>query len=131
MEPLPLRLTPGLDLRQALEEAVAAAGGHAGFVVSGIGSLSAATIRFAGIERPELLNGDWEILSLAGSICANGAHLHMSIADGQGRVLGGHVGHGCIIRTTAEVLVLLVPGWSFARELDHSTGYKELVITRP
>ena len=52
----------------------------------------------------------------------------MSVADADGRVLGGHAAHGCVVRTTAEVLVALLPGWAFTREPDPSTGYAELVI---
>ena len=52
----------------------------------------------------------------------------MSIANGDGRVTGGHVASGCIVRTTAEVLVLLLPEWTFHRALDPATGFEELVI---
>ena len=33
-----------------------------------------------------------------------------------------------IVRTTAEVLVLLLTEWSFSRDLDPATGYPELVV---
>ncbi len=46
----------------------------------------------------------------------------------QGRVSGGHVSYGCIVRTTAEVLLLLLPEWSFSREPDSATGFAELVV---
>jgi hypothetical protein len=128
MKPLPVRLAPGDDLRAALEAAVAAHGGSAGFVLAGIGSLSAARIRFAGAEQSQVLGGDLEILTLSGSIAANGSHLHISVADASGRVLGGHVAPGCTVRTTAEVLLALLPGWRFAREHDAATGYAELVL---
>ena len=42
-----------------------------------------------------------------------------------GRVMGGHVAHGCIVHTTAEVLLLLLSDWSFDRELDPVTGFAE------
>jgi predicted DNA-binding protein with PD1-like motif len=67
---------------------------------------------------------------LAGTVAGNGSHLHMSVADSQGRVMGGHVAHGCIVRTTAEVLLLLLSEWSFNRELDPATGFSELVVSR-
>ena len=85
-------------------------------------------LRLAGATEPETLQGDYEILTLAGTLAADGAHLHVSVADSQGRVTGGHVAHGCTIRTTAEVLVLMLPEWSFTRELDPATGYAELVV---
>jgi uncharacterized protein len=128
---LPLRLTPGTDLRAALEAEVAARSCSAAFVISAVGSLSAARLRLAGAGDPDTLLGDLEILTLAGTVARNGAHLHMSVADSRGRVLGGHVAHGCMVRTTAEVLLLLLSDWSFNREPDPATGFAELVVSRP
>jgi predicted DNA-binding protein with PD1-like motif len=65
---------------------------------------------------------------LAGSISAAGSHLHISVADAAGVVKGGHAGYGCVVRTTAEVLIALLPAWHFAREVDTTTGYHELVV---
>ncbi|HEY4067750.1 MAG TPA: PPC domain-containing DNA-binding protein [Burkholderiaceae bacterium] len=127
--PMPLRLRPGDDLRAALVAAVAAQGVGAAFVLAGIGSLSVTRLRLAGAEQPVVLSGDVEILSLSGSVAAaGGAHLHISTADSGGKVLGGHVVPGCIVRTTAELLVALLPGWRFTREPDPATGYPELVM---
>ena len=128
MQTLPIRLTPGEDLRQAIEAAVRSQGSHAAFVLSGVGSLSAAGLRFAGAQQPQRLSGDMEILSLSGSVARNGSHLHMALSTATGQVLGGHVSPGCIVRTTAEVLLALLPEWEFAREPDAATGYDELVM---
>jgi len=48
MKTLPLRLSPGDDLRAALAAAVVAAGAEAAFVLAGIGSLREARLRLAG-----------------------------------------------------------------------------------
>jgi len=132
MRALPIRLTPGQDLRTALEAAVQSQNCRAAFVLSGVGSLSTAGIRFAGAEQPERLTGDMEILSLSGTVAFDGAksssHLHMALSTPTGQVLGGHVAAGCIVRTTAEVLLALLPEWEFAREPDAATGYDELVV---
>jgi len=128
MTPLPLRLVPGDDLRRALEAAVAARGCRAAFVVSGIGSLSAARLRLAGRAQAEALDGDLEILTLAGTVGSGGSHLHASLSDAEGRVVGGHLGYGCIVRTTGEVLLALLPDHDFAREPDTATGFAELVV---
>ena len=56
------------------------------------------------------------------------AHLHMALSTATGQVFGGHVAPGCIVRTTAEVLLALLPEWAFAREPDVTTGYDELVL---
>jgi len=50
------------------------------------------------------------------------------VSDAQGAVIGGHVAYGCIVRTTAEVLLALLPDWRFNREHDAATGYDELVV---
>lgn len=101
-------------------------------MLSGIGSLSTAGIRFAGADPPRRLTGDMEILNLSGTIAWDGekgsSHLHMAISTADGQVLGGHVVPGCIVRTTAEVLLALLPDWEFSREPDATTGYDELVV---
>ena len=127
MTPLPIRLSPGSDLRRALHAALSP--DRAGFVVAGIGSLSVARLRFAGKKQPAELVGDLEILTLSGSLSPDGPHLHMSVSDADGRVFGGHVADGCVVRTTAEVLLVRLPGWAFARGVDAATGYAELVVS--
>ena len=135
MQTLPIRLPPGQDLRQALEAAVRSQNCRAAFVLSGIGSLSTAGLRFASADQPQRLVGDSEILSLSGTLAFDGqrssSHLHMALSTASGAVLGGHVAAGCIVRTTAEVLLALLPEWEFAREPDAATGYDELVVRRP
>jgi uncharacterized protein len=37
---------------------------------------------------------------------------------------------GSLVRTTAELVVGLLPEWRFCRELDPATGYAELQISR-
>lgn len=128
MKTLPLRLSPGADLRAALSDAVAAQGVEAAFVVAGIGSLREASLRFAGRDTPQHMVGDLEILTLSGTLGAGGAHLHASLSDADGRVFGGHVAPGCIVRTTAEILLAVLDDVRFAREPDAATGYAELAI---
>jgi predicted DNA-binding protein with PD1-like motif len=138
MQTLPIRLNPGQDLRSAIEAAVRGANCRAAFVLSGIGSLSSAGLRFAGAGQPRRLTGDMEILSLSGTVAFNGtgegarssSHLHMALSTATGEVLGGHVAPGCTVRTTAEVLLALLPEWEFSREPDAATGYLELQITQ-
>ena len=134
MEPellaLPLRLASGQDLREALTVATQARGFAAAFVLSGIGSLAVAHLRYAAAAESRRLEGPLEIISLAGTVGAGGPHLHIGVADANGRVVGGHVGAGCMVRTTAEVLLALLPQWKFNREFDVATGYRELVARR-
>lgn len=124
---VPLRLTPGADLRRALELAVADRDCEAGFVLAGIGSLRPALIRLAGAEEMLHLDEDLELLTLSGSVGGNGSHLHLSVSRRDGQVLGGHAAYGCTVRTTAEVLLAILPVWRFTREPDPQSGYDELV----
>jgi uncharacterized protein len=135
MKPFPSRLTPGQDLRAALEAAVLAQNCRAAFVLSGIGSLSTAGIRLAGAAQPTRLTESMEILTLSGTVAvdeggktASHMHMHMAISTATGQVLGGHVAPGCTVLTTAEVLLALLPDWQFSREPDAATGYDELVV---
>ncbi len=130
MRTLPVRLQPGDDLRRALEAAVRGEDCEAAFVLGGIGSLSHAELRLAGARDSLSLHEDLEVLTLSGSIAAGASHLHASVSRSNGGVLGGHVGYGSIVRTTAEVLLGLLPGWRFTRERDAATGYDELVARR-
>ncbi len=124
MKGMAVRLRPGDDLERALE----AMAGDATFVVSGIGSLDPVALRYAGRKEVSVLQGAHEILTLAGSLSRDGAHLHMSVSNAEGRVLGGHVGTGCVVRTTAEVLLATLPDTTLAREHDPATGFRELVV---
>ncbi len=127
----PLRLAPGVDLLHSLQHLPIEQGQQAGMVLSGIGSLAGARLRLAGQSSFSTLRGDLEILSLAGSLSTTGAHLHISLAEGTtGRVIGGHLGAGSRVRTTAELLVVWLPEWTFQRVIDAATGCRELQIER-
>jgi predicted DNA-binding protein with PD1-like motif len=130
MQTLPVRLVPGDDLRNTLENLARNKALSAAFVIQGIGSLSVANLRYAGIDQPTLLDRNLEILTLAGSLGPDGAHLHMSVSDCAGRVYGGHVSPGCIVRTTAEILLASLDGFHFSRDFDPATGFPELSIHR-
>jgi predicted DNA-binding protein with PD1-like motif len=130
MQIYPVRLPPQADLRATLEAVLREHRVGAAFVLQGIGSLSVVQLRLAGAADPIELRADLEILTLAGSLSQDGAHLHIAVADAQGRVTGGHLCPGSIVRTTAEVLVALLPDHRFSREDDAATGFKELAIGR-
>jgi len=130
MQFTPIRLPPAIDLRRALEAALASQNTDSAFVIAGIGSLVEATLRYAGESAERVLPGPLEILSVSGSLSPEGAHLHVSVSDARGQVYGGHLGYGSTIRTTAEVLLALLPNGSLMREHDARTGHNELVVRR-
>ena len=129
MKVVPLRLQPGDDLRRSLEGWMGEQQEQAGCVISAVGSLSVAQLRFAGAAEATTINGELESLSLSGTLSADGAHLHIAVADSRRAVIGGHLCPGSLVRTTAELVIGLLPEWRFSRELGTATGYAELRIT--
>ena len=128
-----LRLRPGEDLRDALAQVLKPAradGCQAASVVSAVGSLSRAVLRYAAEPEGSAIEGPLELISLSGTLSPNGVHLHASVADASGRMRGGHIMPGCIVRTTAELVVAMLPGWAFKRAHDPETGYLELQAQR-
>jgi predicted DNA-binding protein with PD1-like motif len=128
MKVVPLRLQPGADLRGALDAWMGEQEAQAGCLISAVGSLSVAQLRLAGASAATLIRGDLEILSLSGTLSRDGAHLHIAVANSTGSVIGGHLCPGSLVRTTAELVIGLLPEWRFRRELDPATGYAELEI---
>ncbi|MBD0336813.1 MAG: DNA-binding protein [Cyanobacteria bacterium Co-bin13] len=123
-----LRLVPGQDLKQTLGELAQVRQIRAGIILTAVGSLRQAALRFAGQPETTVLAGPFELVSLVGTLSVEGLHLHGAIADSQGRMLGGHIMDGCLIYTTAEIVVGEVPQTLFRRQVDPYTGYRELVI---
>ncbi|MBW4473643.1 MAG: DNA-binding protein [Stenomitos rutilans HA7619-LM2] len=123
-----LRLYPNQDLKQALTEFVVAKQIQAGFILSAIGSLQKATIRFANQPTSDIFDEKFEIIALNGTLSVHGSHLHVAIADQTGRMTGGHLTEGCIIYTTAEIVIGENPNLTFVRTPDQQTGFLELEI---
>lgn len=123
-----LRLRPGQDLKQSLQEFVVAQQIQAGFILTTVGSLQQATLRLANQSTGETFSGKFEIVSLVGTLARNGSHLHLAIADSTGKTLGGYVLGGCIIYTTAEIVIGAIEEYVFDRSFDEKTGFYELEI---
>ena len=130
VQPVPFRLHPGDDLKLRLDRLAWEQGWRAACVLTCVGSLSRAGIRFADSSKISEVRGPLEIISLSGTIASfGGSHLHISVADRNGVVIGGHVKEGCIIRTTAEIVLATLDGYAFHREIDPDTGFPELVVS--
>lgn len=121
-----LRLRPSEDLRQALQRLARHHRLQAAVILSGVGSLAAAVLRFADQREGTRLEGPFEIVSITGTVARDGLHVHLAIADGNGRTLGGHLMAGCTIRTTCELALVELSGWRMRRTFDRATGYREL-----
>jgi predicted DNA-binding protein with PD1-like motif len=123
-----LRLRPGEDLRMALDAFARANGLMAPFVLTCVGSLSRAALRPAGVPATLYVDGDLEILSLVGTLSADGPHLHLTVGDAACAVRGGHLQEGSIVRTTAEVLLGELEDVVLRRPVDPETGWDELLV---
>lgn len=128
MKALALRLQPDQDLRQSLKAFAIVQNLQAGFILSAIGSLKVAQLRFADRSKSDVLTGKFEILSLNGTLSVHGLHLHLAIADQNGNAIGGHLDTGCLIYTTAEIIIGDIPNLIFLRTSDPKTGFLELEI---
>lgn len=124
------RLHPGVDLKQELKRLVEENHWQAAFILSCIGSLSRAGIRMAGAQSTSEVGGPLEIISLGGTLAADGIHAHIAVATGDGRCIGGHLADGCIINTTVELIVCELSHLQFRRVLDEGTGFRELAVLK-
>jgi predicted DNA-binding protein with PD1-like motif len=99
------RLTPGTDLRAELERLTGLLGLRAGCIVSCAGSLSQARLRMAGAA------GEAEVFAARRVPC-----------------VGGRLVQGCVVNTTAELVIGELPELEFHRQPDPVTGYNELSV---
>ena len=104
MHPLPLKLTPGSDLRLSLEE-LARTQHLSGFVLGVVGNLSRAAFQCPGQPQPTVLEGDLEVITLNGTLSPEGVHLHLSLSDGACQVWGGHLEPGTLVQKGVDLLV--------------------------
>ena len=131
MKTIVKRLIDGQDLIVEISKLVKEQNVQAGVILSAVGSLSTSTIRVPVIDgavkyiHPENL----EIDNLHGTVSVNGVHLHISVSNIEGTVMGGHLKEGCIIRTTCELVIGILDDITFTREPDTLTNFDELVIS--
>jgi predicted DNA-binding protein with PD1-like motif len=129
MKVLAMRLHPGQDLLSEIIKFCQDNDFKAAFIITCVGSLTQAGLRLANQPGTTFYKGFFEIVSLTGTISPDGAHLHLSISDSNGKTFGGHLMPGSRIYTTAEIILGELAGIRFTRPLDAVTGYDELVIT--
>jgi predicted DNA-binding protein with PD1-like motif len=131
MRAIAVRLHPGADLKLELLALATRERVRAGWALTCVGSLSRVRLRVAGGAEHATWQGAFEIVALTGTLARDGRHLHLAVADHQGRASGGHLAEGCTVRTTAEVVLAADDRLVFAREHDPATGYDELVVREP
>jgi predicted DNA-binding protein with PD1-like motif len=125
-----LRLRPGQDLRVELARFARAKKLRAAFVASCAGSCTRTAIRYANQPGAGVREGHFEIVSLTGTLAADGMHVHASFADSTGATFGGHLMDGSIVYTTAEIVIGEISDAAFTREIDPTFGWYELAVRR-
>jgi len=131
-------LRPNQDLYKELDEFVRKHDLKAAFIMTCVGSLTRATIRMAFDREFDIENNrvktyehHMEIVSLVGTLSSvGGHHLHISLSDKDGNVVGGHVFGELNVFTTAEVVIGECVDYVFEREDDEQSGFKELVVNK-
>ncbi len=96
--------------------------------ISGIGAVAEATIGFYDQDTRKYqeleLTGGLEIVSLLGNISQRKghchAHLHIGLADHEGRMYGGHLGKAEVFLT--ELVIVEFTGCELERIPDEATG---------
>ncbi|GFS08657.1 bifunctional protein GlmU-like [Elysia marginata] len=126
----PIRVCPGQELKSTLAQFVRSQALKAAFVLTCVGSVTRAHLRMANSTDTKLYDqGPYEIVSLVGTLSGGASgHLHTSLSNAEGAVVGGHVMGQMIVHTTAEVVVGNVSQVTFTRQPDPATGYDELCV---
>lgn len=130
MKHLTFRLKSGQFLKEEIEARTEDI--EAGVLLSIVGALENANLRMAGAipDQQDVRNfdGPFEIVSGTGTISKDGCHLHISVSDREGKIIGGHLKDSCRVGVTVEVVIGILEGISYKRVLDKSTGFKELDV---
>ena len=128
-----IRLAPGTDLLDGMQEACERYGLRNGVVLSAIGSLE--PVRFCDVEAlPDKkfgygyggvleLNDTIELTGASGVICSDAEgninlHVHICMSDKTGKAYGGHLVQGTKVLMTADIVLGEIEGVSMLREYD-------------
>src|SRR5690606_6334406 len=120
MKTVAIRLHDGYDLLEEIEKLAASHAIQAGVILSAVGSLRESKIRVPIMQNEVkyITPKNLEIDNLQGTVSVNGCHLHISVSDVDGNVMGGHLKEGNIIRTTCELVIGILSDTVFKREPD-------------
>lgn len=124
------RLHRGDDLLKSITNYCQVHHIRAGYVASGVGCVTDAQIRSADGRTLHSLHQRLEIVSLMGTVSENRCHLHISFSKENLEVVGGHLCMGCLVNTTAEIVLVEIESTVFTKEFDPETGYNELHIEK-
>lgn len=120
------RLTRGMDLKDSIRKICIKENIKAGVILSSVGSIKKINIRLPNLNT-FMKEANYEIISLNGTLSSNRIHLHISVSDINGNVIGGHLLEETIIDTTCELVIQKLE-CEFIKEYDDSTKFDELAI---
>ncbi len=125
-----IRLLPGEDVLVGIDHYCFKHNIQSAYIASCVGSLSMVSFR-KGYERTVFVQeGSFEIMSLNGTVSIGGNHIHMAVSKADFSVIGGHIKSGCIVRSTAEIVIVELENHELRRSKTEAHGYKELRIVR-
>lgn len=126
------RLKPGQDLKTCIEQFTLDKQLRGASILSCVGGLTQVTMRMAGAtpDKQDIrtTKEHLEIVSLVGTICGDGTHLHIAVSDKNGAVTGGHLKEGTLVYPTAEVVIISNEHETYRRIMDKDTGFPELIV---
>ncbi len=128
MKSFAFRLTPHQSVKESILAFAKQNKIKAGCIVTAVGSLEQIQLRFANQEFGTKRKGHFELISLTGTFSDASSHLHMSVSDSTGQIIGGHLMDDNLVYTTLEVVVVELTDVEFIREKDPSYGYSELIV---
>lgn len=123
-----IRLRRGEDLMESIKALCKRKNIRAGVVLSGVGCISRGRIRDASGVNIRQVSEHCEIVSLNGTVSARRCHIHIALAKEDLSTIGGHLCTGCIVNTTCELVIGVLPGIAYDVEADPETGYDELIF---
>ncbi|MBD3191720.1 MAG: DUF296 domain-containing protein [Candidatus Heimdallarchaeota archaeon] len=124
-----IKLEKGEDLLKSILKYVKERSIGSGFL-TGIGALATAKIGYFDIEKKRYLENithNVELIACMGNIAINKdnhepiAHVHITVADREGRTLGGHLNEGSIVSVTAEIYLVETRPFVY-RKKEEETG---------
>ncbi len=134
MKQLTFRLKPGRFIKEEIEKIAGEKMIGAGVLLSIVGGLENAVLRMAGSERDSQIVKNWdgpfEIVSGTGTVSKDGYHIHISVSDKNGALIGGHLKNGCKVKYTAEIVIGIIEDVIYKRTMDEETGFEELELAQ-
>lgn len=124
------RLHRGDDLIESIKKICLENRFNTAIILSGVGCVSSCKIRLAKAIDYLEVEEDFEIVSLIGTVSNGNAHIHISLSDEIGNVIGGHLCPGTIVNTTCELVLGVLEDYESTREDDVDTGYDEIIFRR-